>query len=334
MASLRETILKIGTYSMNAEQLSAKPPIQTRLRSYGISHARTFISSLGRLYQNKIASLMTILVIAIALALPSGFFVLLNNAVALGENFDSPTTISAYLKDKTSNADMQSLAIKLQQDSRFSSVQTIDADEALVEFKAISGYGDIIDSLGSNPLPSVIIITPIINKADSEQLSNLRQELSEYPIVEKAKLDMEWVQRLFAITRIIERSLFIIAGLLGLAVILTIGNTIRLDIQSRSQEIIVQKLIGATNPFIRRPFLYTGLWYGLLGSFVALVLINVSLFLLKEPVSQLAGLYNSPFALHTMSFSQMLLFLLIAIVLGLLGSWLAVGRHLKAIEPK
>ncbi len=317
-----------------ADQQTSSPSFTTRVGSYGISHARTLLSSLGRLYQHKLASIMTIAVIAIALALPTGFYVLLKNAGQLSGNWDSPAKISAYLHDNITSKGMAQIANKLKQDTRIENVESINADEALAEFKLLSGFGEALDALNENPLPSVIVVTPIIDPAKPEAVESLRQELANIEGVEQAKLDMQWVQRLFAIMRIVERALIVIAVLLALAVILTIGNTIRLDIQSRRAEIVVQKLIGATNAFIRRPFLYTGLWYGLLGGIAASLLISISLQLLKEPVKQLAGLYSSQFTLSSLNFSSALLFILLAIALGLLGSWLAVSKHLKEIEPK
>lgn len=317
-----------------AEQQTSKPSFQVRLGSYGINHARTLISSLGRLYQHKLASLMTIAVIAIALALPTGFYIILKNASQLSGNWDSPAKISAYLNDSITEKGMQQIANKLKKDSRIENVETINADQALAEFKLLSGFGAALDALNENPLPSVIVVTPIVDPTKPEAVEELRTELSEIAGIEQAKLDMQWVQRLFAIMRIVERALMVIAILLALAVILTIGNTIRLDIQSRRTEIVVQKLIGATNAFIRRPFLYTGLWYGLLGGIAAWLLISISLQLLQGPVQQLAGLYSSQFTLRSLSLSNALLFITLAIALGLLGSWLAVSKHLKEIEPK
>lgn len=317
-----------------SEQQNYQPSFKIRIGSYGISHMRTLLSSLGRLYQHKLSSIMTIMVLAIALALPTGFYVLLNNAASLSGSWDSPAKISAYLQSSITAKGMQNIAKQLQTDPRIASVQSINADEALDEFKRLSGFGEALDALDDNPLPSVIVITPVIDPEKPEAIESLRRELSEIAGIDQAKLDMQWVQRLFAIMRIVERALLVIAALLALAVILTIGNTIRLDIQSRRAEIIVQKLIGATNAFIRRPFLYTGVWYGLLGGILAWFLISISLQLIKEPVKQLAGLYSSEFVLKGLDFSQTCLFILAAVALGLLGSWLAVGRHLKEIEPK
>ncbi|HEY3486747.1 MAG TPA: FtsX-like permease family protein, partial [Gammaproteobacteria bacterium] len=127
--------------------------------------------------------------------------------------------------------------------------------------------------------------------------------------------------------------LYIVAAMLGLSVILVIGNTIRLDIQNRRSEIQVNKLIGATDAFIRRPFLYTGFWYGLFGGLFACILVTLAFSMLYRPTQNLAGLYDSAFELTALGFSNMLMLIGIAIGLGFAGAWLAVGRHLKEIEP-
>jgi cell division transport system permease protein len=151
--------------------------------------------------------------------------------------------------------------------------------------------------------------------------------------VEMAQLDMQWVKRLYGLMDIGRRGVWVLASLLALAVLLVVGNTIRLAIQNRRDEIIITKLIGGTDTFIRRPFLYTGFWYGVLGGIIAFILVQASLGVLAGPVNNLAGLYSSTFRLDGMDLPTVGALLSSGMVLGLLGSWLAVGRHLRAIEP-
>jgi len=153
------------------------------------------------------------------------------------------------------------------------------------------------------------------------------------PETELAQLDLEWVQRLAAILDIAQRVILIISCLLALAVLLVIGNTIRLEIQNRRDEIVVTKLIGATNGFVRRPFLYSGIWYGALGALIAWAVVATGFWLLAEPATRLAGLYQSDFMLETHPLLLLPVLLGGGVLLGLLGSWLAVGRHLSEIEP-
>lgn len=307
--------------------------MQTQLQSYFINHLRVFLSSLGRLYQFPGPSAMTIAVIAIALALPAGFYVMLQNAQQLSGGWDGAAKLSLYLKTNTSPAKAQSLAQRLSAHAQIDSLSFISRQDSLAEFRANSGFGEALDSLQINPLPAVITINPIIDEQDPLSVERLKQELSELPEVDIAQLDMQWVKRLIGIMNIVQRALLILACMLGIAVVLVIGNTIRLDIQNRAREIRVQKLIGATNTFIRRPFLYTGFWYGILGGVLAWILVSIGLSLLSGPTQRLAGLYQSEFELSNLSAAAGLLMIFTSVSLGYVGSWLAVGRHLKHIEP-
>lgn len=165
------------------------------------------------------------------------------------------------------------------------------------------------------------------------ETSRLLRDLKELPQVDIAQLDMQWIKRLYAIMEIAKRGIMVVGALLALAVLLTIGNTIRLDIENRRDEIIITKLIGATDAFIRRPFLYSGMWYGLFGGILAWLLVTVSLILLSDPISRLSGLYYSSFHLQGLDFNGTIALFGMGALLGLLGSWLAVSRHLSAIEP-
>ena len=142
------------------------------------------------------------------------------------------------------------------------------------------------------------------------------------------------VQRLHAITETARRGVLVLGALLALAVLLILGNTIRLEIQNRSSEIEIIKLVGATNAFIRRPFLYCGLWYGLFGGLIAWLLVSLSLWSLQGPIVRLAGLYHSDFALSVIHLQTLVVLLGVGALLGLAGSWISVGRHLQAIEPE
>jgi cell division transport system permease protein len=315
------------------QQQTAKPQLLTRIQAYGINHLHVFFASLGRIWRAPFASLMTASVIGIALALPAGFYTLLQNLQQLSGGWDGAARISLYLKDKVEPDRAEQLAGQLGSDSRIDKVRVIDKEAALAEFKTLSGFGDALDALDSNPLPTVIVVTPVVDTENPQAVETLLEELAGKPDVELAQLDLQWVKRLYTIMNLVQRGLIIIAGMLGLAVVLVIGNTIRLDIQNRRSEIQVNKLIGATNGFIRRPFLYTGFWYGLLGGLTACVLVVTAFSTLQGPARRLAGLYDSGFTLLNLGFGNGTLLVAIAITLGYLGSWLAVGRHLRDIEP-
>ena len=197
----------------------------------------------------------------------------------------------------------------------------------------MSGFSEALDILDNNPLPAVITVTPLHNQS-REQINVLVGELSKLPEVDVAKFDQKWLERLYGIIDFTQRAVMVVAALLGVAVIVTVANTIRLDIQARREEIVVMKLIGAPNSFIRRPFLYTGLWYGFSGGVVALVFVAAGLATLSGPVQNLAGLYDSDFALSGLSFKAVLEVFGAGIVLGWLGAFLTVSRHLSRIEPR
>ncbi|MBN1378154.1 MAG: cell division protein FtsX [Gammaproteobacteria bacterium] len=316
-----------------AQQQTGKPQLRTRIQAYGINHLHVFFSSLGRIWRAPFASLMTASVIGIALALPAGFYTLLQNLQQLSGGWDGAARISLYLHNNVSLSQAEKFAKQLNTTPQIEKVRVIDKDAALEEFKALSGFGDALDALDSNPLPMVIVVTPVVDTENPQRVENLVEELANRPEVELVQLDLQWVKRLYTIMNLVQRGLIVIAGMLALAVILVIGNTIRLDIQNRHSEIQVNKLIGATNAFIRRPFLYTGFWYGLFGGLTACVLVVTALSLLQGPAKRLAGLYDSGFRVVNLGFGNSILLIAIAILLGYLGSWLAVGRHLRDIEP-
>lgn len=303
------------------------------LKAYFLHHARVFVSSLGELTRRPIASMMTITVIAIALALPSGMYLFLHNVNQISADWDSSAQMSLFIKNNVSKQKVERLANRLNLRNDIESTKIITPEEALEDFVRISGFGDALNSLDKNPLPSVIVIQPIVNNQNPLQVSQLLDDMKKLREVEIAQLDLDWVKRLYTMLEIANRAVWVISVLLGIAVLLTVGNTIRLDIQNRKEEIIVIKLIGATNAFIRRPFLYTGLWYGLVGSLLALILTNVALSLISTPIQKLASLYNSNFELIGLSLENSLILIITSCILSLGGSWLAVGRQLSKIEP-
>ena len=242
-------------------------------------------------------------------------------------------SLSLFLQHTASELQTQTLREKLLSWPEIEHIDLISPEQALSEFRELSGFGDALDALEENPLPAVLAVKPVAESTDSESISRLLERLRKLPEIELAQLDLQWVKRFNAIVDIVQRSIWVMATLLGLAVLLITGNTIRLEIQSRREEIEVTKLIGATNAFIRRPFLYSGLWYGAIGALLATLLVELAFLQLATPVGQLAGLYQSGFSLQTLAFSDTLLLLLSGTLLGLLGAWLAVGRHMSAIEP-
>jgi len=300
--------------------------------TYLLRHIQVMLFSLGQLWRQPLASTMTIVVIGIALVLPAGLYVLLQNVNNISQQWDDASQVSLFLSKTATDLEAEQLKTALETWPTIKEVHYQSANASLEEFRALSGLSALLDSLPSNPMPAVVIITPKASLSEME-INNLVTTLSAQAHVELAQLDMEWLQRLRSISDTAQRGIAILAILLSLSVLLVIGNTIRLAILSRETEIKVIKLVGGTNAFVRRPFLYTGFWYGLLGGVIAWFTLLISLNLLDQPIQQLAQLYNSQFTLTWFALEMLISLPLSGMTLGILGAWLAIGRHLNAIEP-
>jgi len=298
------------------------------------NHLQVVLASLGRLSRNPLPTAMTVAVIAIALALPAGVYVLTRNLVALSESWDQTGTISLFLKMGTAIEQARTLAAKLEAHPALRRVTLITPQEALSELGRHGGFSEAIAQLEENPLPVVLALQPAPHVSTPEALEHLAQELEAMPQTDFARLDTQWVRRFQAIVGLAQRGIMLLGGALALAVLLVVGNTIRLEIENRRVEIEIMELVGATPAFIRRPFLYTGCWYGLLGGIGAWFLIALALILVRAPVSSLADLYHTQFRLQGLGPAASLAMLGSSLCLGLLGSWVSVGRHLTATEPR
>jgi cell division transport system permease protein len=296
-------------------------------------HGRTASGSFSRLVHQPFASLMIILVIAVTLAIPAALNLAIKNFTAISSGWDDALDFSVFLDTGISESEAEALARLIAQRADVDDVRLITAEEALAEFKEQSGFGGALDHLPDNPLPHTLVVRP--SPANTPQsMTLLREELDGLPETELVQVDTEWVQRFHAILEIVQQAIMIGGGLLGAAIIVIIGNTIRLEIQNRRDEIEVTKLIGASNAFVRRPFLWSGFWFGLLGSVLALGLVQYGLYLLRPTVARLAGLYQSGVNMLTLDLRDSLMIIAIGVTLGLAGSWLAAARHMRSIEPK
>lgn len=303
------------------------------LQTYFLRHLQVFFYSLGQLVRNPFSTLMTSAVIGIALALPTGLHLILKNIQTISGDLDSAVQISLFLKKSTTDSQAQQLVNQLKSMPQINKIQYISRKEALNEFKRLSGFGNALKALDNNPLPAVIVVQPSLADSNAISTQRLVTQLQSKPYVDIAQLDMQWIKRLYSIMDIISRGVVILTGLLALAVLLVIGNTIRLAIQNRRDEIVIIKLIGGTDRFIRRPFLYTGFWYGLFGGLIALFLVISSLLLVSGPIEALTQSYDSQFSMQVINFNSTLWLISGSILLGLSGSWIAVERHLREIEP-
>ena len=254
-----------------------------RLKHYLALHAQNLLGTLGRMARQPVGSLMTIVVIAIALALPTGLRVLLNNAQILSGSWDGAIDFTVYLKLDVDTARAEELTRDVQAREDVTQTVFISSSEALAEFRAYSGFGEALDVLDENPLPHALIVRPASgDKADVEALAGA---LALMPETDFVQLDTAWVERLNGILDLARRVVDMATILLSLAVVLVIGNTIRLEINNRREEIQVVKLVGGSDGFIHRPFLYMGFFYGLAGAAMAALTVTSWLVLPVAPSS-------------------------------------------------
>ncbi len=307
--------------------------VQSRGSAYFQHHTLTAKDSLGRLLAAPVSSAMTWLVLAIALSLPMTLYVSLENVKQLSRAWDQTSQISVYLNPGTSDKLAQELNDKIGNLAMVTSSVYVSPDQALREFSISTGLSGVVEGLEDNPLPGVISVIPKLDGQLESAVENLSEQLIDFAHVDSVQLDMLWVKRLFQFMELGQRLVWALAALLGLAVLLIIGNTIRLSIESRRDEIRVVKLVGGTDAFVRRPFLYTGIWFGLGGGIIAWVLLTVGLYWLSGPVERLISLYSSEFILQGLGLADSLLLIFDGVVLGWLGAWLAVSRHLSQIKP-
>lgn len=305
-----------------------------RFRSYLHHHQIVALESLQRLLRSPLQSLLTWLVVAIAIALPGILYIGISQLQVAGQSWEFDPQLSAYLSPKAKEDAALKMRERLLSMSEISSVDYISPQQAMAEFEQYSGLGNVLQSLDENPLPAVLVIRPTEEHRAAESLKTLQQKIQDDPIVDEVQLDIAWVQRLQQIVAIAERVILALALLLALGVLLVIGNTIRLAIESRRDEIIIVKLVGGADSFVRRPFLYTGLWYGIGGGILAWLLLLVGVSWLSTPVTELANLYESDMQLGGLGWPETAVVLLGSAALGLMGAWLAVSRHLREIEPR
>lgn len=322
----------------------AKPEIrQTRraggdlgdkLKAYRDAHVYALFSSLGRLVRTPFSSFMTIAVLTIAIAIAAGFQLLVFNLQQLSGNLEATTQISLFLKDRVSDAEARKLAEELRKNPGISQVSVINKDQALAEFKAHSGFGEAIDVLSDNPLPAVITVLPAENLVSKDQFQHLQQTLQQLEPVDVAQMDTLWVERLRSMITVAGQGLGVVNTLLGFAVLFIAGNTIRQELHSRHQEVVIAKLVGATDGFIQRPFLYAGFWLGFISGVLAWFIVTIVMLVLWQSVEAVSQLYGGSFHLLFFGFADTLKLIGISSVLGVLASWVVLQHQLRYTVPE
>ena len=300
----------------------------------GARHLQALLGSLGRLARSPLSTALTLLVIALALALPTSLRLFVTDAQLATGNFANAVEVSVYLKTDVPLAKAQQLAQAAGQRAEVAAVTVIAADKGLEDFRTYSGFGEALEALKENPLPHVLHVRPKTEDSSAAALESLRHYFSAWPEVDLVQVDSEWVMRFNAILEVLRQLLLIAAALLGLGVLAVIGNTIRLEIQGRRAEIEVTKLVGGSNSYVRRPFLYTGVLYGLGGALLAWGIVAIAVAVLGDSVATLARLYGSRYVLRGPSRDDIGILLGAGAALGWLGAWISAARHLRSIEPR
>ena len=296
-------------------------------------HVQSMISSLGKLVRQPFATALTIGVIGVALALPACLHLVVLNVSAVTAGLGRTVQLSVYLKMPTTPEQALKVRQGIAARNDVLDTQLVTPAEGLREFESLSGFGEALRALTDNPLPYAVTLRPAPLFESPEAIETLAAELKTLPEVELVQVDTGWVRRLNAILAALEQVVRVPAVLLGLGVIAIAGNTIRLDINTRREEIEVIKLVGGSNAFVRRPFLYSGTWYGLGGGLLAWLLVTLVVGLLAGPIERVAGLYASAFRLQGLDRNALLALLAGGPALGWIGSWLTASYHLRRIEP-
>lgn len=290
-------------------------------------HLYSVVSSLGRAVRRPWATLLTVGVMAVAFALPLGLWLALQNVGHFAGDVQQSREIDLFLTPETPVAGAQALAETLRARDDVASVELRTPDQGLAEFRQRSGLADSLDLLDGNPLPSLLVVVP---QGDEARLVAALEALPETDLLQH---DAAWRERLTGWMGFGERLTWVLAALFGLGALLVVGNTVRLDIQSRREEIGVLQLLGASDGFIRRPFVYLGAWYGLAAGALALGLLTLAALALRDPLAALARSYGSPFALSGLDPLGAALVVLAATIVGWLGAWLVTGHFLRQTRP-
>ena len=289
---------------------------------------------MGRLFRTPLATLLTLIVIGVALSLPAGMALLVNNLRTATGDLGEALDFTVYFKTGTAIERVQQLAKGARERPGIESITVRTSEQALEEFKTASGFGDALSALSDNPLPHHLVVRPARSASGPGEIEAMRRYFTAFPEVDLVQLDLDWVRRLHSLLDVLQRMFWVVVSVLGLGVLAVIGNTIRLEIQHRRQEIEVTKLVGGSNAFVRRPFLYTGLFYGLGGALLAALIVTGALAYLGQAVGELSAQYGGQFGMRGLGSRGFGLLLLAGAVLGWLGALVSTGRHLRAIEPR
>lgn len=308
--------------------------IRRKNRAWLRRHSYSFFSSLGVLLQHKIGTLMTVLVLGMAMFLPLGLYASLTNLDGMNLHQDEWNAVTVFFKPGTSEAEVQRVADAVEEQMQPENILSISPEQGLSDFRDASGFGSSLDMLDENPLPWVMQISPRTGSTSEVErgVTDLTDYLQAIDSVEVTRFDYKWLQRLGHMLDLGRTAVSFLMLLFGVAVVVVVANTIRLDVASHSDQIEILALVGAGNAFIRQPFLYTGLWYGLMGGMLAVLLLYVGMMLLSGPLGLLLETYGTMFELNGPGFTRNMYIILSGGLLGWLGAWISVQRYLRLLR--
>jgi cell division transport system permease protein len=304
------------------------------MSSYFTRHLQALFGALGRLVRAPMATLLTLIVIGVALSLPAGLALLVNNLRVATGDLGQALDFTVHFKLGTPIERVQTVAKSARERPGVESVTVRTAEQALEEFKTASGFGDALSALEDNPLPHHLVVRPQAGAGSPAEVETLRRYFAAFPEVDLVQLDLDWVRKLHSLLDLLKRMFWVVVAVLGLGVLAVIGNTIRLEIQHRRPEIEVTKLVGGSNAFVRRPFLYTGIFYGLGGALLAALIVFGGLTYLGQAVGDLSVQYGGRFVLEGLGSRGLGILAGAGAGLGWFGAFISTGRHLRAIEPR
>jgi cell division transport system permease protein len=319
--------------NLHSSKLNQRDGFLRRLLTLPVRHIQQAVGSLGDLWRTPFTSIMTVFVLGISLALPATLHLFVKNAEQVSKQWDSASQITLFLKLSINEKSAQNLVKRLKLYPEISDVHYISAKQALKEFKILSGFGQSLEYLEKNPLPATILVTPTKRSSQADAANELLVKLKQEREVDQGKLDLEWLTRLEAMAQLIKDIVSGVALMLCVSVVLIVGNTIRLAILSQQDAIAIMKLVGATDNFIQRPFLYSGVWYGIFGGLLSWLAVSLLAHYLTSTISKLTDLYQSDFQLQGLAFNEILILMAFSVLLGLVGSYISVRKHIRAIEP-
>ena len=308
--------------------------VRRKIRAWVRRHSFSFFSSLGVLLKHKVGTLMTVLVLGIAMFLPLGLYITLANLDKLNLRQDEWSAVTVFFKQGTTQDEVRRVADDLEKRLQPEAVKIISPAEGMADFREASGFGESLEMLEENPLPWVMQVSP--QPGSTEQVEKRVDELTAFlqsvNSVEVTQFDYKWLQRLGRMMELGEAAVTVLIFLFGLAVVGVVANTIRLDVASHAEEIEILALVGAGNAFVRQPFLYSGLWYGLIGAFFAVILLALTMLYLGRPLGLLLETYGTVFELRGLGASSTLWVVLSGGLLGWLGAWISVQRYLRLLQ--